>query len=163
MTGTAKTQRKQYERRAVLGLCRGCGSTEEGRKPKDGERLCEHCKEKKRAYYHRNREVRKDYNRKYRERLRDEVFNAYGGAVCSCCGETHREFLTIDHENGDGADHRREIGRSAHKLYLWLRNSGFPSGFRVLCMNCNFAYGMHGYCPHQKEKDHVEVRRRRDR
>lgn len=33
-------------------------------------------------------------------------------------------------------------------IYRWLKQQGFPTGFRVLCMNCNFSYGLHGYCPH---------------
>lgn len=102
--------------------------------------------------YYRNRETKLTANKKYRQRLRQQVFEAYGGTVCACCGDTHEEFLTIDHINGDGADHRREIGKSTYKLHLWLKNSGFPGGFRILCMNCNFSFGMRGYCPHDKEQ-----------
>ena len=75
-----------------------------------------------------------------------DVFNAYGGAMCACCGETHIEFLSLDHIGGDGAAHRRQLAGKG--LYLWLKTNGYPSGFRVLCMNCNFALGKYGYCPH---------------
>jgi hypothetical protein len=34
-------------------------------------------------------------------------------------------------------------------LHLYLRTHGYPSGFRVLCHNCNFSFGHYGYCPHQ--------------
>lgn len=146
-------QRKQYERRIKEGLCRGCGGTSGSRKPKEGYRLCDVCLERKRNHYYRNRQAKKDRQKEYRERLKDEVFSAYGGSVCSCCGEAHKEFLTIDHINGDGADHRREIGKSTYKLLLWLKKSGYPKGFHVLCMNCNFSYGMKGYCPHKGVKD----------
>jgi hypothetical protein len=33
-------------------------------------------------------------------------------------------------------------------LYLYLRANHYPLGYRVLCMNCNFAIGHYGYCPH---------------
>lgn len=148
-TKSAERQREQYARRIADGLCRGCGSRT--RKPKKGARLCSVCLKRKLAYYHRNRDARDAYNRKYKKKLREEVYAAYGGAICRCCGERHVEFLTIDHENGDGADHRREIGRATQQILLWLKRNDFPPGFRILCMNCNFALGMHGYCPHQKE------------
>lgn len=83
-----------------------------------------------------------------RQRLKDEVFEAYGGYKCACCGEPIREFLTIDHVNGDGAAHRRKIGSAA--IYRWLKREGFPDGYQVLCMNCNWAKGVFGACPHER-------------
>jgi hypothetical protein len=83
-----------------------------------------------------------------------EVFNAYNGPICTCCGETNLECLSIDHINNDGAKHRKEINgdpRDNRNLYIWLRNHGFPPGFQVLCMNCNFAKGHFGECPHIQE------------
>jgi hypothetical protein len=74
-----------------------------------------------------------------------------------CCGESHYEFLTIDHVNGDGADHRRETNNE--DIYRWLERNNFPPGFRVLCMNCNFALGYHGYCPHHGWTQTVSRRR----
>lgn len=158
MSGTEATRganRRQYERRVVEGLCRSCGVKSKSRKPKPGMRLCNHCLKNSREYYYRDRKKNLSANQRYREKLRAEVFEAYGGTVCACCGDNHPEFMTIDHINGDGAAHRREIGKSTYKLLLWLKKSGFPPGFRILCMNCNFSYGMKGYCPHQKEKQHA--------
>jgi hypothetical protein len=88
--------------------------------------------------------------REYLQECRRKVIEAYGGPVCSCCGETDARVLAIDHVNGDGAEHRRAIGRSSSNLWRWLRNNGFPDGFRVLCFNCNS--GRHangGTCPHK--------------
>lgn len=76
--------------------------------------------------------------------LRDDVLNHYGRA-CVCCGEKEDAFLTIDHIDGKGAEHRRMSGK---RLYRWLRKHGFPSGFRTLCANCNLAMGIYGQCPH---------------
>ena len=65
--------------------------------------------------------------------------------MCACCGEARMGFLTVDHINGGGNAHKREIGS---KLYSLLRKSGFPSGYRILCFNCNIASGLYGRCPH---------------
>ena len=88
-------------------------------------------------------------------RRRDEALRAYG-AVCACCGEGRREFLTIDHIAGNGAAHRRALWGDSRKgsgspFYGWLKRQGYPEGFRVLCQNCNCAMGYYGYCPHAQD------------
>lgn len=89
-------------------------------------------------------------------RLRKAVIEAYGGK-CACCGEAHEEFLSIDHINGNGSRHRKSLSKrgakSATPFYLWLKRNGFPKDeYRCLCMNCNFARGYRGYCPHERER-----------
>jgi hypothetical protein len=37
-------------------------------------------------------------------------------------------------------------------FYKWLVEHNFPPRFRTLCMNCNFARGIHGYCPHEVDR-----------
>lgn len=87
--------------------------------------------------------------RRYSRTLREEALLRYSGPFpkCACpgCAETRREFLTIDHKNGDGADHRRQIKMP---IYTWLKKQGYPPGFQVLCFNCNCAKGARGVCPH---------------
>jgi hypothetical protein len=92
------------------------------------------------------------YNESVRLRLRRVrlmVLSHYSGGVpnCACCGESHVEFLTMDHINGGGAEHRRVMKNS--NIYIELKRLGFPVGFRVLCSNCNHAHGCYGYCPHE--------------
>jgi hypothetical protein len=81
-------------------------------------------------------------------RRRARAILHYGGPhpSCACCGETTPGFLTIDHVNGDGAAHRAHLGTST--IYGWLHTHGYPEGFRVLCMQCNWADGVYGRCPH---------------
>ena len=88
------------------------------------------------------------------DRCRDKVFEAYGGYKCNCCGETERMFLSIDHVNNDGAEERKsgKYSGSGTAFYTWLRKNNFPSGYQVLCMNCQI--GKHkngGVCPHQQK------------
>lgn len=76
------------------------------------------------------------------------TLNAYGHA-CVCCGESEERFLAIDHTNGGGGRHRKELGFSGARFYRWLRENGYPPEYQVLCTNCN--WGKHvngGYCPH---------------
>jgi len=104
---------------------------------------------RKKKYYILNRN--KIIKRKliYRQKLRLDVLSHYsnGELKCACCGEECGEFLGIDHINGGGNKHRRQIG--AGSLYRWLRLNNYPTGYRVLCYNCNHVIGTYGYCPHQ--------------
>jgi hypothetical protein len=79
-----------------------------------------------------------------------EVMKAYG-ASCVCCGETDICFLSIDHRNGNGAEHRKtRSDGSGSMLYRSLKRQGFPQGeYQILCYNCNMAKGFYGECPHQ--------------
>ncbi len=99
-------------------------------------------------------EIRKyntEKNARQRRDLRLQVIEAYG-ARCQCpggCSEEYEEFLAIDHIDGAGAEHRREIGQ---KIYSWLKRNGWPkSNFRLLCHNCNSSMGLYGYCPHERQ------------
>jgi hypothetical protein len=83
-------------------------------------------------------------NRQYRT----DALVAYGNK-CACCGEVTTEFLGIDHIDGGGVQHRKELALQGTHLYLWLKKEGYPEGFQVLCHNCNLAKGFYGVCPHQ--------------
>ncbi|MFA5766518.1 MAG: hypothetical protein WC919_01165 [Candidatus Paceibacterota bacterium] len=92
--------------------------------------------------------IRLSHERQRKTRLK--VLRHYGGETpkCACCGESHTEFLSIDHINGGGNKHRKN--NKIVSIYAWLYKHKFPDGFRVLCHNCNFSYGLYGYCPHVK-------------
>lgn len=95
----------------------------------------------KRANYERHLEI----NRKSYANQRDEVFAHYGNK-CACCSIVERAFLSIDHIENDGAEHRKMAGRN---VYSWLIRNGYPDGFQLLCMNCNMGrYRNGGICPH---------------
>src|SRR3989304_933090 len=92
-------------------------------------------------------------NAKYHRQRKIEALGKYGGSPpkCACCGCPILLFLTIDHMNNDGAKHRKEIKRYG-SIYLWLKKMNYPKGFQVLCMNCNWAKGKFGFCPHEDDR-----------
>lgn len=88
-------------------------------------------------------------NRKGNKKLRQTVINHYGGS-CECCKESNLEFLAIDHINGGGTKHRKQMTGKFNSIYRFLKSNKFPTGYRVLCHNCNSSIGFYGYCPHKK-------------
>lgn len=91
----------------------------------------------------------REVKRKSKAKIKTQVIKYYGGK-CACCGEKQQEFLTIDHIDGGGTAHRRKMGTGGSRFYNWLHKQNYPSGYRVLCFNCNAAEGLFGYCPHNK-------------
>lgn len=179
--------REKIARARQEGKCIACG-----KQPEDGKKKCTEClikfveghKEWREKAKSRERccHCGKDNDRQPKvycsscatklkaKRTQDKLdaFNAYGGPVCVCCGETTLEFLSMDHINNDGASHRKHIAASntyrrnkgdwngsGVDIYAWLRRNGYPEGFQVLCMNCNFAKGKYGECPHTKSNESV--------
>lgn len=105
--------------------------------------LCSYCKICQNEIRRTKRKNKIGYwanEQKERQQLKEEVFNNYGGTKCCKCGFNDIRALSIDHINGGGNLHRRELfGKNAGgQFYNWLRNNGYPTGFQVLCMNCQF-------------------------
>lgn len=146
----------------AAGLCSMCGQ----RSPVENGKACEECRAYHRNYRTglrekgmckcgrlpvpsgRNCELCRERTRRHTRETRRKCIDAYG-AKCVCCGEDTYEFLQIDHVNNDGAAHRREMGNNTG-ICLWLIKHGFPSGFQILCANCNYAKAHYGACPHKK-------------
>lgn len=131
---------ERYRRCKELGVCYACGE----RMPSKGKPICPHCRHK--------RAVKN-------LALRREVFIAYGGCRCICCGLEFIELLTIEHPDNDGAEHRRILGcKGGHSFYRALKRLGFPTSPKmvVMCFNCNVSRGMYGYCPCQRMRDREE-------
>ncbi len=135
----------------------------------------------RRAYLHRrkraieySRKYRKlhiekitDYNKEYSKlhrgeintrqnianrRIKRSVLELFGGK-CACCGENRFEFLTMDHINDDGKEHRKRGGELWHAdgVYRWaLKNSEKALKIlQILCWNCQMAKAFFGACPHR--------------
>jgi len=160
-----------FNARFQKGLCIWCGD-----EPHDeGKKSCGACRakrnalsqqwtadnpEKRRAQRKRYEQANPDKVRAlqtkgaqaYRRRVRAKVTAAYGGS-CACCGESEPLFLTIDHVENNGAEERRRMGSGGpHRLLLRLIRENYPSGYRVLCWNCNCGRAQNGgRCPHEDQ------------
>lgn len=113
---------------------------------KHKQRVIANVQDYKSRFYTRVREAQRNSCR----RARYQMIVEYGGK-CACCGENRPQFLTLDHVNGNGAEHRREItgkrSGGGYTIALWLRAHGWPKdGYQLLCWNCNCARGFSGYC-----------------
>lgn len=81
--------------------------------------------------------------KEYKNRIKNEILAHYSKSAiprCLTCGEENLVLLTIDHINGNGALERRKLGKKGGiDFYIWLKKNKFPSGYQVLCYNCNWA------------------------
>ena len=114
----------------------------------EGRKSCSRCRTRERKWENSKRPELREKGHKIYIAIKRLVMEKYGNSKCACCGESHLEFLSIDHVQGNGAIHRKTLPGNGKNFYYWLRDNGFPSGYRVLCMNCNFALGHNGFCPH---------------
>jgi hypothetical protein len=73
------------------------------------------------------------------QKLKAEVLSAYsnGNPECAVCLIDDIRVLTIEHILGGGFQHRQRLGTGSTRLYRHLRSEGFPSGYKVLCLNHN--------------------------
>lgn len=110
----------------------------------------EELKNKAKIYQQVNKEKLNLYNKTLHINKKTIVIEHYGGK-CACCGETEISFLTMDHVNGGGNQHRKEIfnGNKHGNIYPWLITNGFPSDFQILCWNCNLSKAFLGQCAHK--------------
>lgn len=132
-------------------ICCDCKKTVE----KTGSRQlrCVYCRKIRLRYRRKitnkaDQKGRRIIAKRHNLKIKFEAIFHYGGK-CFCCGETVIEFLSIDHINGGGEKHRKEIGYK--NIYAWLRLHNWPDGFQTACHNCNFGRHINGgICPHRK-------------
>lgn len=129
-----------------MKICTNCNSFP----AKTNSTWCKNCHANYQKEYRSRPENKDRFNRdatKRRRQRRKDVIDKYGGK-CVCCGESQYEFLSIDHVNGNGKNHRENL---RHNLISWLRNNEVSEEFQILCHNCNQAKGHYGTCPHMPE------------
>jgi hypothetical protein len=123
------------------------------RRKRDKQRKKEYNK-----YYEANKRVytleekaKRAKARKLRyQKLRLSILEHYSNdkIKCKCCGENIIEFMCLDHIEGNGNLHRKQVGKNG--VLKWIVKNNYPSGFQVLCHNCNMAKGSSGKCPHRQ-------------
>ena len=163
MTNRAGYFEARTQARRDAGLCTRCGKHPR----EDGKHTCRICRaysreraaslsdEKKEEYRQKAKTAAQTVKHKEKERARHKarrqnmkrlIMDHYG-SKCVCCGETELVFLTIDHINNDGQQHRKRLG-DVSRFYEYIIKAGFPDDLQILCWNCNEAKRILGHCPH---------------
>jgi hypothetical protein len=149
---TFSRSHQQRLRWKSIGLCPRCGK----RPPTNNYTTCEICRTHVRNYIKDRgkndptwEEARKGRRKNWWYKIRTEIFEAYGGPICNCCGETEIEFLQLDHIDNNGGNHRKSYGNNKYKLYADIRKEGYPPKYQILCANCNSAKAKFGVCVHK--------------
>ena len=99
--------------------------------------------------YQRFYKLHKEEKKIQYQKKRMIVLEYYGGRPpkCACCGEKETKFLALDHINGGGTRERKST-KGRNIIFNVIRDN-FPTGFQILCHNCNCAKGFYGKCPHK--------------
>ena len=137
-------------------------SSAEEVRAKRKENYIEHKDEilaRNRAYKISHPEKRKRWAVQWKNKVKLEVIAHYSDKTMACadCGFDDIRALTIDHINGGGSQHRKRI--NGYHIPAWLRKNGYPEGYQVLCMNCQFIKKAEGkeYGKYAQENEEVLV------
>ena len=89
-------------------------------------------------------------------KIKSKILDYYGSR-CNCCAEHEMRFLTIDHINENGAEHRSDLGvGTGHNFYHWIIKNDFPDDLQTFCLNCNIGKHLNnGICPHNLVKSEI--------
>lgn len=115
------------------GICTRCG------KNKTDKWACFDCRNKA-----------KKYSKNAIQKVWNIIFKQYG-SICICCKENNIRFLTLDHINTDGANHKKQSGQTNMPNYIarLIKENKAPKDIQILCYNCNCGrYRNGGICPH---------------
>ena len=97
------------------------------------------------AYYYKNKKIdaagilrnMKEIVRLNKVKVVMWYSNPRGCVVCNNCGNQDIDVLCLDHLYGYGNKHRKEVGTQGSGFYHWIIRNNYPSGFQILCHNCN--------------------------
>ena len=140
----------RYNRLKALNKCIRCGVNT----PINGLKCLECTKRVKELVLKYTKEDPRRYN-KYRntffQKIKDKAYKILG-EVCSCCGESDRRFLTLDHINNDGYKDKKRRRNLTYLMYKEVVKDRIEGKYQILCWNCNCGKRSNrGICPH-KEK-----------
>lgn len=154
-TKVAENNSGRFQKRYDNGLCGECGKNPH----RDGKKSCISCSQKRRNKYAScgDKDTRREQAKVIRQKRRQRILAHYGNK-CVCCGEDEPCFLAIDHIDGGGNEHRRQIGNnpshrcgsSSTQFVKWIEKNNFPNTLQLLCHNCNMGKHLNcGICPHK--------------
>lgn len=78
-----------------------------------------------------------DWQAQKRDTLKYAVVNVLtdGEGTCRSCGQGDIDVLNVDHIENNGMEHRKKVPTSS--ILRWIIQNDYPSGFQILCANCN--------------------------
>lgn len=91
-------------------------------------------------WWKNHRDKLNEKHRRQGQRLKHLVMTHYSQGIpqCNRCKFGDVRALSIDHINGAGRLHKKHIKKTGNAFYQWLKNQGYPDGYQVLCMNCQW-------------------------
>ena len=106
---------------------------------------CVQCLQERSASFeaaHRQRRNDHTLRRAYvkQEERKNAIVNMYtnGKGGCVMCGQCDIDVLCVDHIDGAGTKHRKEIhAHNSQMFYNWIVANDYPPMFQILCANCN--------------------------
>ena len=105
-------------------------------------------KERINNYYKNNPDIYKKHSKNQAIEAAFKCLSYYkkGKKIeCVFCKESEYEFMSLDHIDGNGSEHRRLNGyKSGTSTYLWAIRNNYPPIFQVACMSCNHARSRRG-------------------
>ena len=98
------------------------------------------CRFCDKQHYKDNRKTYLARNNRWHLNFKKKILRHYSPDLkCQMCGFDDIRALSLDHIDGGGNEHRRQIDvHSGAMFYRWIRDNNFPEGYQVLCMNCQF-------------------------
>lgn len=140
--------------------CKDCGrilDRDKFARPKSGK-ICKECASQKRSDWGKQNPDRVRASRRKhqstavfrltqsrwacenRQRKRMIVLRHYSpNLTCQRCEFRDVRALTVDHIDGGGCKHRKEVTGRPHgslDFYKWIIKNNFPPMFQILCSNC---------------------------
>ncbi len=126
-----------------MKVCSKCKKLKHDIEFTKGQNYCIECKKLYRHNYTIQNQKRLNENsRVWRAKEKLEVLKHYypngDYPVCVRCGFSDIRALSIDHILGGGTAQKEDYKVGGNHFYTWLRKQRYPSGYQVLCMNCQF-------------------------
>lgn len=80
-------------------------------KKRQNPEYLENQRVKARLWWQNNRDKQNNKRRVKDDNIKVEIFSKYGGAVCAICCSTEIRALCLDHINGGGRKHLKDINK----------------------------------------------------
>ena len=109
---------------------------------------CKQCDSKRYKRYCQQpgvAETLRQSRQRYNQQIKLQALQRMGVLACEYCGCRELAFLTVDHRDNNGAEHRqRNKGLIGSHMYQWILKAAKKEltkwRLRVLCFNCNCAH-----------------------